>query len=162
MATWVEGDPKAPFSIATTPRCRGGRYSLYCWVLSKDVSSIIFKVFGMTRPGIEPRSPRPLANSQLARPMRWFLSKVGNRSQGRPEGSFSKATTPRCKGGRYSFPWISSLYPWYLPNIAECQARTYQVPFLKYLVWHDLGLNLGLPDHWRTLYPQSQYQVNRV
>ena len=27
MATIVEGDPKAPFSIATTPRCRGGRYS---------------------------------------------------------------------------------------------------------------------------------------
>ena len=26
-ATIVEGDPKAPFSIATTPRCRGGRYS---------------------------------------------------------------------------------------------------------------------------------------
>ena len=23
----VEGDPKAPFSIATTARCRGGRYS---------------------------------------------------------------------------------------------------------------------------------------
>ena len=27
LATVVEGDPKAPFSIATTPRCRGGRYS---------------------------------------------------------------------------------------------------------------------------------------
>ena len=27
-ATIVEGNPKAPFSIATTPRCRGGRYSL--------------------------------------------------------------------------------------------------------------------------------------
>ena len=26
--TIVEGDPKAPFSIATTPRCRGGRYSI--------------------------------------------------------------------------------------------------------------------------------------
>ena len=26
-ATIVEGNPKAPFSIATTPRCRGGRYS---------------------------------------------------------------------------------------------------------------------------------------
>ena len=26
LATIVEGDPKAPFSIATTPRCRGGRY----------------------------------------------------------------------------------------------------------------------------------------
>ena len=24
LATLVEGDPKAPFSIATTPRCRGG------------------------------------------------------------------------------------------------------------------------------------------
>ena len=24
LVTLVEGDPKAPFSIATTPRCRGG------------------------------------------------------------------------------------------------------------------------------------------
>ena len=37
MATLVEGDPKAPFSIATTPRCRGECYSisriapLYLW-----------------------------------------------------------------------------------------------------------------------------------
>ena len=23
----IEGNPKAPFSIATTPGCRGGRYS---------------------------------------------------------------------------------------------------------------------------------------
>ena len=27
LATVVEGDQKAPFSIATTPRCRGGHYS---------------------------------------------------------------------------------------------------------------------------------------
>ena len=27
LATVVEGNQKAPFSIATTPRCRGGRYS---------------------------------------------------------------------------------------------------------------------------------------
>ena len=27
LATVVEGDPKALFSIATTPRCREGRYS---------------------------------------------------------------------------------------------------------------------------------------
>ena len=27
LATIVEDDPKAPFSIATTPKCRGGRYS---------------------------------------------------------------------------------------------------------------------------------------
>ena len=28
LATIVEGDPKAPYSIATTLRCRGGRYSI--------------------------------------------------------------------------------------------------------------------------------------
>ena len=28
LATLVEGEPKAPFSKATTPRCRGGRYSI--------------------------------------------------------------------------------------------------------------------------------------
>ena len=31
MATVVEGDPKAPFSIATTPRCRRERYS-FPWI----------------------------------------------------------------------------------------------------------------------------------
>ena len=38
-------------------------------MLSKDVSSTIFKVFGMMRPGIEPRSPGSLANTLPARPM---------------------------------------------------------------------------------------------
>ena len=28
LATVVEGHPNAPFSIATTARCRGGRYSI--------------------------------------------------------------------------------------------------------------------------------------
>ena len=32
LATIVEGNPKAPFSIATTPRCRGGRYSFPGWL----------------------------------------------------------------------------------------------------------------------------------
>ena len=36
--------------------------TLYHWVFSKEVSSTIFKVFGMMWPGIEPRSLRPLAN----------------------------------------------------------------------------------------------------
>ena len=39
--------------------------TLYRWLLSKEVSSTIFKVFGMTRPRIEPRSPEPLANTTL-------------------------------------------------------------------------------------------------
>ena len=30
LANVVEGDPKAPFSIATTSRCREGRYSFPC------------------------------------------------------------------------------------------------------------------------------------
>ena len=34
--------------------------------------------------------------------------------------SLSIAATPRCSGGRYSFPWIAQPYPWYVPNIAEC------------------------------------------
>ena len=32
-------------------------------MLSKEASSTIFWVFGMTRPGIEPWSPGPLANT---------------------------------------------------------------------------------------------------
>ena len=35
-------------------------HSLYCGVLSKEVPATIIEVFGMTRPGIEPRSPEPL------------------------------------------------------------------------------------------------------
>ena len=31
LAIVVEGDQKAPFSIATTPSCRGGRYSFH-WI----------------------------------------------------------------------------------------------------------------------------------
>ena len=31
------------------------------------------------------------------------------------------------------------------------------MPFLKSLVWHDLGLNPGLPNHWQTLYPLGQW-----
>ena len=70
----VEGDPKASFSIATTPRYRGRRYSipriapLYLIVL-KAASRTIFLIFGMNRPRIESRSPRPLANTLHIRPM---------------------------------------------------------------------------------------------
>ena len=80
--TVVKGNQKAPFSIVSTPKCRGGHYffpldcstlplicTLYCWLLSKEVSSTILKVFGMTRPGIEPRSPGPLANTLPTRTM---------------------------------------------------------------------------------------------
>ena len=83
LATVVAGDPKAPFSIATTTRCRKGRYSflwippLYPWSLPYNAEcwaiyhflSTIFWVFGMTRPDIEPRSPVPLAGTLTIMPM---------------------------------------------------------------------------------------------
>ena len=75
MATIVEGNPKAPFSIATTPRYRGGRYSFpgllyftldpYLIMLSVKQGGIKYHFLSlcMTRPRIEPRSPGPLANT---------------------------------------------------------------------------------------------------
>ena len=78
LAAIDEGDQMAPFSTATTRRCVcvwGGLplsldcsilpsiRTLYGWMLSKDVSSTIFKVFGMTWPGIEPGSSESLANT---------------------------------------------------------------------------------------------------
>ena len=79
MATLVKGYPKATFSIATTPRCRGGYYSipriapLYPWSSPNSAKQgsirYHFLVFGMTWPGIEPRSPRSLVNTLLIRPI---------------------------------------------------------------------------------------------
>ena len=66
--------------------------------------------------------------------------------EGDLKAPFSVATTLKCRGGHYSFPWIAPLYPWYVPYNAECSARQYQVPFFKSLVWLDLRLN---PDNQR-------------
>ena len=76
LVTLVEkGDLKAPFSTATTRRCREGRYSIpwiapfYPWSLPYSAEGLArqhqvsFFESGMTRPGIEPRSPRPLAKT---------------------------------------------------------------------------------------------------
>ena len=40
--------------------------------------------------------------------------------EGDQKAPLSIDATPRCRGGRYSFPWIAPLYPWYVPYIAEC------------------------------------------
>ena len=39
------------------------------------------------------------------------ISKVYDCSRGQPEAPFSISTTLRCRGGCYSFPWITPLYP---------------------------------------------------
>ena len=40
--------------------------------------------------------------------------------EGDQKASFTKGTTPMCRGERYSFPWIAPLYPLYIIYIAEC------------------------------------------
>ena len=45
--------------------------TLLCWVLSKEISSTIFCVFGMTVPEIEPWSLWLLLNTLSTRPMGW-------------------------------------------------------------------------------------------
>ena len=67
---------------------------------------------------------------------RWqHKSKVGDRSRGNSKSPFPIATRPRCREGRYSFPWIAPLYPWNVPFNAKCKARRYQVPFFS--LWYD-------------------------
>ena len=39
--------------------------------------------------------------------------------EGDQKAPFSIASTPRCRGGHYSFPWIALLYPLCVPYIAE-------------------------------------------
>ena len=41
LATFVEGDPKAPFSIASTLMCRGGRYCIP-WIAPLYPSSSLY------------------------------------------------------------------------------------------------------------------------
>ena len=41
LATLVEGDPKAPFSIATTPKCRGRRHSIP-WIALLEIELFIY------------------------------------------------------------------------------------------------------------------------
>ena len=81
MATLFEGDPKGPFSIATTPRCRGGNYffpgllhftlDAYLIMLSVKQGGIKYHFLSlrMTRPGIEAWTPGPLVNTLLMRPI---------------------------------------------------------------------------------------------
>ena len=93
--------------------------TLYGWLFSNEVSSTILKVFGMTWPRIEPRSPGPLTNTL---PTRWMKVKVKLATvvEGDPKEPFSIVTIPKCRGGLYSIPLIARLYPWSSPYCAKC------------------------------------------
>ena len=75
------------------------------------------------------------------------------------KASLSIASTPRCRRGHHSFPWIAPLYPWSIPYNAECLASRHQVPFFESLVWLNQGLNPSLPDHWQTV--NSLFQLKK-
>ena len=49
-----------------------------------------------------------------------LLYKLATIVEGNQKAPFSIATTPKYRGGHYSFPWNAPLYPWYVPYIAEC------------------------------------------
>ena len=60
LLLWVVGEGATPFSgLLHLLLIR----TLQCWVLSKEVSSTKFQVFGISQPGIEPRSPGALVNT---------------------------------------------------------------------------------------------------
>ena len=59
--------------------------------------------------------------------------------------------------GLHSFPRIADTLP--LIRTLYCWVLSKEVSsnIFKSLVWRDLGLNPGLPDHLRTLYPLGQW-----
>ena len=74
------------------------------------------------------------------------LSKLVYRSWRLPEGSFSKATAPRCRGGHYSFPCHCFTYSWSISYNAVKQGGI-KCHFLS--LWHDLTNSLTImPMSW--------------
>ena len=64
---------------------------------------------------------------------------------------FSIATIPGVREGATSFPVLLHFTIDMYLIMLSVKTR-YQVPFLESLVWHNLGLNPGLLDYWRTLH----------
>ena len=50
---------------------------------------------------------------------------------------FLIATTARCRGGCYSIPWITPLYPWSLPYNAELSKVASSTIFFFFNLWYD-------------------------
>ena len=62
------------------------------------------------------------------------VSKLATIVEGDVKVPFSRATSPRCKGGRYFFPWIPPLYPWFLQCWVSSKAASSTI-FLS--LWYD-------------------------
>ena len=57
----------------------------------------------------------------------------------------------KCMGGRYSFLGLLHFTLDTYLIVLSVKQGAIKYHFFKSLVWLDLGLNPGLPDHWRTL-----------
>ena len=73
---------------------------------------------------------------------------------------FSIATTPRCRGGRNSFPWIAPLYSWSSPYIAKCLARRYQVTLSDRFIWR-ISTTITGSNHSKFEWTLASGQRNR-
>ena len=108
-------------------------YTLYCWLLSKEVSSTIFKVFGMMSPGIEPRFPGPLVNTLPTCPMSRFEPKIVLSSKSILNMFFSKNLAATC------FCWVIVTHMHIYRALQEKQGQTH-----KWQSTHGY-INIGWP-----------------
>ena len=62
---------------------------------------------------------------------------------------FSIASIPRSWVGRYSFPWIAPLYPWYVPYIAILLSKEASGTIFKVfgMTQPEIELSLQLTSH---------------
>ena len=86
--------------------------------------------------------------SFLTLPDCWGSCKLVTVVKGDPKILFSIATTPKCREGCHSFPWVAPLYPWSIPYDAEWES----------LVWLNQRLNPSLPGPLaNTLVTQAKF-----
>ena len=99
-------------------------------MLSKEASSTIFWVFGMTRPGIEPRSPGPLANTLTPRPV--------NSGQSRPMSNANKGVLYAIQICRMGGLWsdenlVSYLEHLFLMDVTDTDSVFHVLPTSLYV-----------------------------
>ena len=104
------GNQKAPFSIATTPRCRGGRRS-FPGLLHFTFDTYLILL-----------SDNQEGSSTI-------------QVEGNPKAPFSIATTPRCWGGRYSFPGL--LYFTLVPYLIMLSVKQGGIKYHFLSLWYD-------------------------
>ena len=111
--------------IPRTPTFWRWRVLPFNWsILSSSNSPNLFK--DMPKINTSPSQiKKKLSNHSM---LIWFglvlwhvkYAKLATLVNGDPKASFSIATTPMCRGERYTIPRIAPLYPWSSPYNVEC------------------------------------------